>query len=86
MTKYIARTTQTAVMPEGCDLYDERVTRVEIKDEGGGEFVIVSQTGSVHEDNPELRIDPEEWPVLKSSIQRMIDECGKDESTEAKTK
>ena len=47
------------------------------EDEGGGEFVIVKQTGAEPDATLEVRIDPEEWAALKPAIQRMIDECGK---------
>jgi hypothetical protein len=77
MSKYITRTTEIAVAPEDSDLYDERVTRIAIEDEGAGEFVVVKQTGAEPDSKLEVRIDPDEWAFLKPAIQRMIDECNK---------
>lgn len=67
------RITQLTVAPEGADLYDERSTHIEIDDEGGGEFVKVVQPCG----NPDVRFDPNEWPVIRAAIDKMIKECNK---------
>ena len=47
---------------------------IEIDDEAAGEFILLSQN---LESGPEgkLGIDPEQWPVLRAAIDRMIEEC-----------
>ena len=61
------------VYPKGKPIFDEKATRVEIVDEAGGEFVEVNQGGV-----SALRIDPCEWPTLRSAIDEMITACRED--------
>lgn len=42
---YQTRITQMTVCPEEDSLFSELATRVSVDDEGGGEFVVVSQEG-----------------------------------------
>jgi len=65
------RVTQLTVVPEGKPIYDETATQVEITDEGGGEFLIIKQTGG---GKGETRIDAEEWRWVREAIDRMIKE------------
>lgn len=62
-----------AVLPKGKEIYDEMCTLVTIVDESGGEFVEVSQTG--RGDLGKIAINPEEWPAIRSAIDRRISEC-----------
>lgn len=67
------RTTKLTVSPEGADLYDDRSTHIEIYDEGGGEFIRVFQpNGSDY-----IRIEPDEWPVIRAAIDKLFKECNK---------
>ncbi len=67
------RTTQLTVAPKGADLFDDRSTIIEIDDKGGGEFIkIVQPHGSA-----DIRIDTDEWPVIRAAIDKMIKECNK---------
>ena len=66
---YQTRITQMTVCPEEDSLFSELATRVSIDDEGGGEFVGVTQ------DKGKIRIDPEEWRPLCEAINKMISEC-----------
>lgn len=66
---HTTRVTRLHVLPEGEPLFDVRGFRVEIDDEGGGEFVIVSEFGG------NIRIDAKEWPALRKAIDRMVKEC-----------
>jgi len=69
---YQTRITSITVVNEGMPIFAEEATVVSIDDEGGGEFVSVKQfMGS----NPEIRINPEEWPDIKAAIDRMVGEC-----------
>lgn len=67
------RITQLTVAPEGADLYDERSTRIDIDDEGGGEFVKVTQYSCA----TGIQIDANEWPVIRAAIDRLFEECNK---------
>ena len=68
---YIIRTIGLLVVPDGESVFaSERATRVSIDDEDAGEFVEVHQDG-----RDGIQIDPDEWPVLREAIDRMIGEC-----------
>lgn len=54
-------------------MYSEMTTTVEIDDEVGGEFVVVSQEG--RDDIGKIAINPEEWPALRAAINRMVKAC-----------
>lgn len=75
MTKYDQRCTAMALVPEGKPLYSEMATEVKIVDEGGGEFIEVTQT---QDECGTIRIDPKEWPALRSVINRMVANTRKD--------
>ena len=57
------------VMEKGGNLFDETAKSVLIVDEGAGRFVTLRSSGGI------VAIDPEEWPVLKDSIEKMIAMC-----------
>ena len=73
--KYETRITSVTVYPVGESMYSDLATKIEISDEAGGEFVEVSQSG--RNDISKIAINPEEWPELRESISRMIQECRK---------
>lgn len=75
MTKYVTRAMSILVAPENEPIFSELATTVAIDDEAGGEFVVVSQTRDVG--LMSVTINPEEWPVLRKAIDRMIGECRK---------
>ena len=67
-------TTETRVVvmviaPIGSTVLSDLATRVEINDEGGGEYVEVSQGSS------SINIDPAEWPRIKAAIDKLIKNC-----------
>ena len=72
---YRTITTQRRVIPSGKTMDDDGVTIIGMADEGGGAFVTVRQDD--HMDSNEIRIDPEEWPVVRAAINRMVRECGR---------
>jgi hypothetical protein len=73
MSDYETRTTRLVVLRQGAELFDESATTVEIEDESGGEFIIVSQS---HMDkHSTLRVEPGEWPRLREAIDKMVAEC-----------
>jgi hypothetical protein len=67
--KYVCRTTQLTITPENEPTFDERATSITITDEAGGEFVVVEQ------ESGRISIAPEEWPVLRDAIDRLIADC-----------
>ena len=66
------RVTQLTVVADDKPIFDESATQMEITDEGGGEFVLVRQTGS---GQAVVRIDPHEWDRVREAIDQMIREC-----------
>ena len=66
------RVTQIVVCPQGEPLYSDAATTVQITDEAGGEFVEVSQDA---QGQGKIWINPEEWPALRSAINRLIKQC-----------
>lgn len=72
------RTTRLVVLPPGEPLFSEHATTVEIVDEAGGEFVVVEQNCPDHGWVGKVAITPEEWPVLRDAIHRMIADCIED--------
>ena len=73
MRDYEIRTTKLVVAPQGDQVYSEMATWVEVKDEASCEFVMLTQSGRT--DNGQIAISPEEWPELRSAIDRMIAVC-----------
>lgn len=65
------RITQLTVAPEDADLYDDRSTHIAIDDEGGGEFIKVSQPSCA----AEIRFDTNEWPAIRAAVNKLIKEC-----------
>jgi hypothetical protein len=47
-------------------------TDIEIVDEGGGEYVEVSQSADGH---GKISINPEEWPMMRQAIDDAIKQC-----------
>ncbi len=71
--KYVTRVTQVTVAPDGAAVFSEDATTITIEDEGGGEFVIVSQPGR----DKDIGIASDEWPAIREAIDRMIQETRK---------
>ena len=69
-TEMEVRTLALIVGPDSEPIFHERATRIEIEDEGGGEYVVVSQN-----EGGKITIDPSEWPLLRAAINRMVKQC-----------
>lgn len=54
-------------------IFSESATRVEIDDEGAGEFVRVRQDRD--DGSQSVTIDVGEWPVLRKVIDEMVKAC-----------
>jgi len=63
------RVTRLHVLPEGEPLFSEQAFTVEVDDEAGGEFVVVSDCEG------KIRLNAEEWPALCNAINQMVKEC-----------
>ena len=64
------------IKPVGEPIYAEFVTRISIDDEGGGAFIKVVQDMDDGADKV-IRIDPDEWCLIRSSINRLVATCKK---------
>lgn len=73
MSNYKTRTLSVIVLPEKEPIFSERGTIISIVDEASGEFIEVKQDYSNTTNT--IRIDPFEWPSLRSAINKMINEC-----------
>lgn len=71
---YTSRPVAWIVGPSDEPSFSERMTRVEIDDEAGGEFVVVSQCTDQNGDQ-RIAIDVSEWPALRAAIDAAIAEC-----------
>jgi len=60
--QYECRATQFTVARKGDQIYSESATRIDIDDEGAGEFIALVRDGM------RITIDPEEWPVIRDAI------------------
>lgn len=67
--EYEMRTLSVIILPKGLDIFHEMATTIEIEDEGGGEFLKVSQCRM---DTQSILIDPNEWPHIRKAIDIMM--------------
>jgi hypothetical protein len=63
MTEYEVRAVSYVIAPKGAGINDERATLIELSDEGGGEFIEVTQAGGG------IRFDKDEWPWIRERIE-----------------
>ena len=76
---YITRPIKWIVLPEGEPIFSERATTIEIDDEAGGEFIRVRQCPD-GEPEAVININPEEWPLIRSAINRAVRLCQENEA------
>ena len=70
--EYEERMTRLVIAPKGEPIFSEQATTVEIDDESGGEFVVISQHLG---DYGKIAIDPTEWPAIRAAVDKMIGLC-----------
>ena len=75
MSKYEARAIKIIVNKPEEPIFSEMATQIEFDDEGGGEFLKISQG-----DLGYIQITPEEWPFVRDQIGKMIAECREERS------
>lgn len=66
--KYTIRPVAWVVAPEGEPVFSEDATTIAIEDDAAGEFITIRQ------EEGEIRIDPEEWQVISTAVERAISE------------
>lgn len=67
------RVVKLAVVQKDQPLFSIGTTLIEIIDEAAGEFVTVTQV--LDGGQGQISIEPEEWPVIRAVIDRMVSEC-----------
>ena len=65
-SNFEVRGVKWCVVPKKETLFSEMATYVEIVDEAGGEFLVISQ--SAGKGLQEIRVDVEEWEVIKKAV------------------
>jgi len=58
------------VLPDSETIFHEQATRIEIDDQGAGEYVVIRQY-----EGGKITVDPAEWPLLRAAINRMVRQC-----------
>ena len=72
--KFASRVTRITVAPVGEPLFAETAIDIEIDDTAAGEFIrLRGKIGSGEEvTNESVTIDPDEWPVVKASVETLL--------------
>ena len=65
------RVTELTITPAGEPIFSERGFTVEIEDEGAGEVIVVRENDAAIIGG--IRIDPSEWPELRTAIETLLD-------------
>jgi hypothetical protein len=72
---YEIRITRLTVAPPTACLFDEQSMDIELRDDAGGEFVIVRQKlGHVDVKEQEILIEATEWPAMRTAIEYLLSE------------
>lgn len=72
MIDYTRRITQVTVVPRGEPIFSEQATKIEVRDEAAGEFLIVSQMGGHVEIDNAIAFDADEWGSIRDAVEFMI--------------
>jgi len=75
------RITRLCIVPRGEAIFDERSIHIEIVDNAAGEFLKIH--GQTPDNLPE--VSPEEWPVIRSAIDFMVNHCRSHEEMDAES-
>ena len=73
--EFETRTLAVIVVPKGHPTHSDYATKIEITDEGAGEFVELTQPGN--ERYGKIGIAIEYWPQLRTAIDSMLADCRK---------
>ena len=80
MKPYTSRITQMTIAPEGEPIFSEMATDICIEDEAAGEYIVLKQ---LTRQTADIAINPEEWDVIRATIDQMFAEM---KAHESKTK
>jgi hypothetical protein len=69
--KYETRITRLTVGLEGKEIYDPSMTHIEIEDESGGEFLVLTQHPDDRGGEQTLRFDPKEWDAVVDAVEQL---------------
>jgi hypothetical protein len=72
MNGYTIKTTKVVVKKDSVDLYNSDNVGISIEDEGGGEFLELSNL-----DGNNVRIDFDEWPYVVRAVNQLLGESEK---------
>ena len=75
MSEYDMTTTEITIKPKGEELFHNMATKVSLDSEGDGAFLVLSQCRD--DSNGDVRIDPEEWPVVCEAVGVLLAEIRK---------
>ena len=79
MKPYETRITGNTILPQGATIYSQMATRIEIEDESGGEYVVISQDSESFQGK--IGITNDEWPAIRDAVEMMLAEIAKREKT-----
>ena len=66
------RIVKVCVVKVGDEIFSESSTDIEIEDEGGGEFIVITQ--SIF-NNTKVAFNPSDWPTIRQAINEMVARC-----------
>ena len=76
--EYELRVVSVLIVGKGGDIFDEGAMTASIEDEGGGEYVALSQNCS--DGVRKLLIDPEEWPLIVEAVGGLLKDIARREN------
>lgn len=74
MTNYTTRPIAWVVGPSDEPSFSERMTKIELDDEAGGEYVVVSQCTNEHGEQ-QIAVEAADWPAIRAAIDAALAEC-----------
>lgn len=66
------RITRVTIVNEGEPLFSQYGYTIEIEDEAAGEYIQVTDH---HDDCNKITFNPEDWPAIRSAINKMVKLC-----------
>lgn len=74
MTPYTTRPIAWIVGPPDKPMFDEQMTRIELEDEAGGEYVVIRQDTSGNGEQ-RIAVEASDWPAIRAAIDAALAEC-----------
>ena len=71
---YLTRPIKWIVLPAAEPIFSECATTIEITDEAGGEFVLVTQQTDQHADQ-RIAVSEDDWPLIRDAVDAAINLC-----------